>query len=32
VAVDRRTFAREPKPSAAWFASAARANALPPAS
>ena len=27
-AVDRRTFARTPKPSASWFASVARANAL----
>jgi beta-glucosidase len=32
VAVDRRTFAREPKPSAAWFASVARANGLVPSS
>jgi beta-glucosidase len=32
VAVDRRTFVREPKPSAAWFASVARANALVPLS
>jgi beta-glucosidase len=32
VAVDRTTFAREPKPSAAWFASVARANALVPPS
>jgi beta-glucosidase len=28
VAVDRTTFARTPKPSAAWFAAVARANAL----
>ena len=28
VAVDRETFARRPKPSAAWFGSVARANAL----
>ena len=28
VAVDRQTFARTPKPSAAWFASVARSNAL----
>jgi beta-glucosidase len=31
VSVDRRTFARTPKPSAGWFASVARANALVPA-
>jgi len=30
VAVDRETFTREPKPSAAWFASVAKANALVP--
>jgi beta-glucosidase len=30
--VDRRTFAREPKPSAAWLASVARGNALLPSS
>lgn len=29
VEVDRRTFARTPKPSAAWYGSVARANALP---
>ena len=29
VSVDRATFARMPKPSAAWFASVAAANALP---
>jgi beta-glucosidase len=28
VEVDRRTFERRPKPSAAWFASVARANRL----
>ena len=28
VAVDRTTFARTPKPSAAWLAAVARANAL----
>jgi beta-glucosidase len=30
VAVDRESFARQPKPSAAWFASVVRANALVP--
>jgi beta-glucosidase len=30
VAVDRTTFARMPKPSAAWFAQVARSNALVP--
>jgi beta-glucosidase len=29
VEVDRTTFARTPKPSAAWFGAVARANALP---
>jgi len=29
VEVDRRTFERHPKPSAAWFGAIARANALP---
>jgi beta-glucosidase len=29
VAVDRETFARHPKPSAAWFGEVARARALP---
>jgi beta-glucosidase len=29
VEVDRTTFARHPKPSASWFGSVARANALP---
>jgi hypothetical protein len=28
VAVDRETFARHPKPSAAWFGEVARARAL----
>jgi beta-glucosidase len=28
VAVDRTTFERAPKPSAAWFAAVVRANAL----
>ena len=28
VSVDRTTFARTPKPSAAWFAGVAKANAL----
>jgi len=31
-AVDRTTFERRPKPSAHWFGSVARANALPPPS
>jgi beta-glucosidase len=30
VAVDRRTFARIPKPSSRWFAQVARTNSLPP--
>jgi beta-glucosidase len=30
VAVDRKTFERQPKPSAAWLGSVARANALGP--
>ena len=30
VAVDRTTFERSPKPSAAWYASVVRANALIP--
>jgi beta-glucosidase len=30
VSVDRETFTRQPKPSAAWFASVAKANALVP--
>ncbi len=32
VAVDRSTFARRPKPSAAWFGDLARSNTLPPSS
>ena len=31
VAVDRQTFARQPKPSAAWFGQVARARSLPKA-
>jgi beta-glucosidase len=31
VAVDRDTFERRPKPSAAWLGSVARANAVEPA-